>query len=208
MKNFITKFDLKSKISENLLLYIIVLVCLCTGIVLGIYAVKYMASFERNDLTNYLSNFMTSVNTSETKKFAVLIQTVKNNLPIIVIIWFLGLTMVGMPLILVMDLFKGFSIGFTVSFLMKELGMQGIGISLLTVIPQNIIYIPCIILASVFSIEFSLNFLNKNTYKNKKENLAIEIVSYTSMFVAIIIVMCIGFLLEAFITPSIIKLLV
>jgi stage II sporulation protein M len=208
MKNFITKFDLKSKISENLLLYIIVLVCLCTGIVLGIYAVKYMASFERNDLTNYLSNFMSAANTSETKNFAVLIQTVKNNLPIIVIIWFLGLTMVGMPLILVMDLFKGFSIGFTVSFLMKELGMQGIGISLLTVIPQNIIYIPCIMLASVFSIEFSLNFLNKNSYKNKKENLAIEIVSYTSMFAAIIIVMCIGFLLEAFITPSIIKLLV
>ena len=208
MKNFITNFDLKNKISENLVLYIIVLVCLCTGIVLGIYAVKYMGSFERNDLTNYLSNFMVSVDKSDAKNLEVLIQTIKNNIPVIIIIWFLGLTMVGMPLILVMDLFKGFSVGFTISFLMKELGVQGIGISLLTVIPQNIIYIPCIILASVFSIEFSLNSLNKNNYKNSKDNLAVQILSYTSTFIAIIIFMCIGFLLEAFITPSIIKLIV
>ncbi|SHH35757.1 stage II sporulation protein M [Clostridium grantii] len=208
MKNFITNFDLKNKISENLVLYIIVLVCLCTGIVLGIYAVKYMGSFERNDLTNYLSNFMVSVDKSDAKNLEVLIQTIKNNIPVIIIIWFLGLTMVGMPLILVMDLFKGFSVGFTISFLMKELGVQGIGISLLTVIPQNIIYIPCIILASVFSIEFSLNSLNKNNYKNSKDNLAVQILSYTSTFVAIIIFMCIGFLLEAFITPNIIKLIV
>lgn len=208
MKNFFSKLDLSRRIRENLLLYVISLVCICTGIVLGIYAVKYMADFEKNDLLSYLSNFMVSVDKTEIKSFSVLIQSMKNNLPIIIAIWFLGLTMVGMPLILIIDMFKGFSLGFTVGFLMKELGGKGIGMTLLSIIPQNIIYIPLIIISSVCAMEFSLNLLNRNSYKNVKENIFVQIASYTSMYILIIMLMFVGFLIEAFLNPNIIKLIV
>lgn len=208
MKNYLMNIDLNKRIRENLLLYVITLLCICTGIVLGIYAVKYMGKYEKTELLNYLNNFLVSVDKTKVNNIEVLIQAMKNNLPVIIAIWFLGLTMVGMPIILIIDTFKGFSLGFSISFLMKELGGKGIGITLLSIIPQNIIYVPLIILSSVFAMEFSLNLLNKNSYKNVKENIFVTIASYTSMFILIIIFMFIGFLIEAFIIPNIIKLIV
>lgn len=208
MKNYLINMDLNKRIRESLLLYVITLLCICTGIVLGMYAVKYMGKYEKTELLNYLNNFLVSVDKTKVNNIEVLIQAMKNNLPVIIAIWFLGLTMVGMPIILIIDTFKGFSLGFSISFLMKELGGKGIGITLLSIIPQNIIYIPLIILSSVFAMEFSLNLLNKNSYKNVKENIFVTIASYTSMFILIILLMFIGFLIEAFIIPNIVKLIV
>lgn len=208
MKNYLLNINLNKRIKESMLLYIITLLCICTGIVLGIYAVKYMGKYEKTELLNYLNNFLVSVDKTKVNNIEVLIQAIKNNLPVIIAIWFLGLTMVGMPIILIIDTFKGFSLGFSISFLMKELGGKGIGITLLSIIPQNIIYIPLIILSSVFAMEFSLNLLNKDSYKNVKESIFVTIVSYSSMYILIIIVMFIGFFIEAFIIPNVVKLIV
>ncbi|GAA0177202.1 stage II sporulation protein M [Clostridium sediminicola] len=208
MKNYLLNINLNKRIKESLLLYIITLLCICTGIVLGIYAVKYMGKYEKTELLNYLNNFLVSVDKTKVNNIEVLVQAIKNNLPVIIAIWFLGLTMVGMPIILIIDTFKGFSLGFSISFLMKELGGKGIGITLLSIIPQNIIYIPLIILSSVFAMEFSLNLLNKDSYKNVKESIFVTIVSYSSMYILIIIVMFIGFFIEAFIIPNVVKLIV
>ena len=44
-------------IKNNFWLYIITLICFFTGIVIGIYSVRYMGGFEKSDLLSYLKNF-------------------------------------------------------------------------------------------------------------------------------------------------------
>lgn len=195
-------------IQNNFWLYAISLLCICTGIVLGIYSVKYMGSFEKSDLLSYLKNFNSSIGSETIKHRSIFIETIKSNIPIVAVIWFLGLTMIGIPVILVIDIIKGFTIGFTISFVINGMGIKGMWFSLLGVLPQNIIYIPCMIFASVLAMEFSLTILKDKTNKQWISNIWIRTTSYSLSFVLLISIMFIGFFMEAYITPNMIKLIV
>ncbi|MEY7999467.1 stage II sporulation protein M [Clostridium sp. Mt-5] len=192
-------------IKNNFWLYVISLLCLFTGIVLGIYSVRYMGGFEKSDLVNYLKNFTTTIDSGSVNYKSILFQTLKNNIPVILAVWFLGLTMIGIPIILIIDIIKGFTIGFSISFIISEMGIKGIWISLLGVLPQNIIYIPCIILSSVFAMEFSLMIFKDRSKVQWKSHILVSITSYSISFLIVAMIMCIGFFMEAYLTPNMIK---
>lgn len=192
-------------LEDNFWLYIISLLCVFTGIVLGIYAVKYMGSFDNENLLSYLSNFTENIAKINFKYKNMFVDILKNNFPLIITIWFLGLTMIGIPIILIIDVIKGFTIGFTVSFVIRSFGAKGIGIVLLGILPQNIIYIPCIMLSSVIAMEFSLNILRDRINRQWVGGIWIKIASYSIVFIMVFAVMCAGFLLETLVTPNLIK---
>jgi len=199
---------LNSHFENNFWLYIISVFCIFLGIVLGIFTVKYMGPVEKEQLTTYLAGFTSSLNGKNIIYKDIFFQSLKNNLPIIIGIWFLGLTMIGTPLILIIDIIKGYTLGFTMSFIIKGVGVKGIWITLLGILPQNIIYIPCMMFASVSAMEFSIAFFKNNMYKQWTSNIFRRIASYSLIFVGIFIVMCLGFLLESYVTPFFIKMLI
>ena len=200
--------NINKHIQENFWLYIISILCVLTGIILGIYSVKYMGQSERNDLLNYLANFVDPSNTNGISYKAIFLQSVKNNLPVIVLLWFLGLTIIGMPIVIIVDLLKGFTVGFTFSFMISGLGKSGIGIAILGVLPQNIIYIPCIVFASVASMEFSIMLLKNKFNKQWTSSISGRIVNYSVLFIIIIVLLFIGIIIESYIAPYFVKNLI
>ncbi|MCY6354090.1 stage II sporulation protein M [Clostridium sp. ZS2-4] len=208
MKNIKTIANLYEHIHRNLLLYIISLLFLCIGIVLGIYTVKYMGEVEKNSLVSCFLEFTKDIDLSKIDKKHIFLQAVRNNVPIIICIWFLGLSMLGIPIILILDLIKGFTIGFTTSFVINGLGTKGVLVNILAIFPQNIIYIPCIVIASVTAMEFSLILLKHNEFKTLKGNSLVRIVPYSTIFLLLLGLMLIGFFLEGYISPNMLKLLV
>ena len=200
--------NINKHIQENFWLYIISILCVSTGIILGIYSVKYMGDSERNDLVNYLTNFVKPSNTSAISYKLIFLQSIKNNLPVIIFIWFLGLTIVGIPIIIIIDLIKGFTVGFTFSFMISGMGRSGIGIAILGVLPQNLIYIPCIIFASVVSMEFSIMLLKNKLKKQWTSSVSSRIIYYSIIFIVIIILLFIGMIIETYIAPYFVKNLI
>ncbi|MBU3161763.1 stage II sporulation protein M [Clostridium frigoris] len=200
--------NVNKHIQENYWLYIISILCVFTGIILGIYSVKYMGEFERNDLVNYLINFIDPSNTSGISYKLIFFQSIKNNLPVIIFLWFLGLTIVGLPIIVIIDLLKGFTVGFTFSFMISGLGKSGVGIAILGVLPQNLIYIPCIIFASVISMEFSIMLLRNKFNKQWTSSISSRIIYYSVIFVIIIVFLFIGIIIESYIAPYFVKNLI
>lgn len=195
-------------IQNNFWLYVISLLCICTGIVLGIYSVRYMGNFEKSDLLSYLKNFNSTISSGNINYKSIFIQTIKSNISILFTVWFLGLTMVGIPIILIIDIIKGFTIGFTISFVINGMGIKGIWFSLLGVLPQNIIYIPCVIFASVLAMEFSLMILKDKTSKHWSSSIWLRVTSYSFSFMLVITTMFLGFLMEVYVTPNMIKMIV
>ena len=200
--------NVNKHIQENFWLYIISILCVFTGIILGIYSVKYMGEFERNDLVNYLINFIDPSNTNGINYKLIFLQSIKNNLPVIIFLWFLGLTIVGIPIIIIVDLLKGFTVGFTFSFMISGLGKSGLGIAILGVLPQNLIYIPCIIFASVISMEFSVTLIRNKFNKQWTSSIYNRVIFYSAIFIVIIIFLFIGIVIESYITPHFIKNLI
>lgn len=193
-------------VKNNFWLYVISLLCVFTGIVMGIYSVRYMGGFEKSDLVSYFNNFTTTVNSGSVNYKSILLQTLKNNVPVILAVWFLGLTMIGIPIILIIDVIKGFTIGFSISFIISQMGIKGVWISLLGVLPQNMIYIPCIIFFSVLAMEFSLMIFKDRSRIQWKSHILVSITSYSISFLMVAMVMCIGFFMETYLTPAMIKL--
>ncbi|WP_051986339.1 stage II sporulation protein M [Clostridium amazonitimonense] len=191
-------------IQENFWLYIISLLFLCTGVVLGVYAVKYMSEVDKLDLANYFNSFTNILASEELNNKVIFFEAIKTNIPIILVLFILGLTLVGMPIILLINLIKGFSIGFTFSFIISTLGKKGVAITLVGMLPQNIIYIPCIVIASVISMRISLDKIRNNVF-NQKAHVAKENKNIVMDLVVIAMFVLLGTLIESYITPAILK---
>jgi len=85
--------------------------------------------------------------------------------------------------------------------------MKGMCFVLLGIFPQNIVYIPCIIFSSVLAVEFSLTILKDRSGSQWKSHVLLKLASYSITFVFIIGVMCIGLIMEVYLTPNIMKLI-
>lgn len=190
-------------INDNLWLYILSGLCICTGVVIGAYSVKYMDEASKSDLINYINIFTASKTTDTVPLKDIYLSSVKNNITIIATIWFLGLTMIGLPITLIFEVIKGFTLGFTFSFFVSVVGSKGLAIALIGVLPQNFIYIPLIVLASIFSMQFSISIL-KNSFSVRK-SVFFKISRYTFKFIIIILVMNIGFFIESVVSPFFLK---
>ncbi|AAK80027.1 stage II sporulation protein M [Clostridium acetobutylicum] len=197
---------ISNHIKERFWLYIISSLSIGIGFVISVYTVKYMSSYEKNDLMSYILNFTKNKGTVSINYNGVLFQTLKDNIPLIIIIWFLGLTMIGIPVILIIDLLKGFSLGFTITFFVNNLGIKGVTMAFLGVLPQNLIYIPCILFVSVIAMEFSIGLVRCGFNDGIRNRIFTRIGSYSLVFAFAAIFMGMGFLFETYCTPNIIKL--
>lgn len=200
--------SISKHVRENFWLYITTLLFTCTGMVLGIYTVKYLGVSDKNALTTFLTEFTTNISAYDINHKAIFLESLKNNIPLIAAIWFLGLTMVGIPVILIIDLIKGFTIGFSISFMINSLGLKGIWVSLLGILPQNIIYIPCMVVSSVIAMEYSLGLIKNKGVRKFTDSSIGNAGIYSIFFVLLIFFMFTGFLIEIYITPSLLKLII
>ena len=184
--------------------FFIVLIMFCLGISFGLYTVKYMETSYRNDLMNYFSSFSNSIANEPVNYGNLLFEVIKKNILIIVPIFLLGLTFFGAPIILILDLLKGFSLGYTFSFMVTTFEGKGIGLALVAVIPQNLIYIPCFIALSVISLSMSTEKFKGKFFKcGKNKNSFLD--GILNKLIIIIILFGIGILVETYVSPSLIK---
>jgi len=74
----------------------------------------------------------------------------------VLLILVLGLSVVGLPLILIIDFLKGVIIGFTIGYLVGQFSWKGLFLAVVSIVPHNLIVIPVILVSSVAAISFSL----------------------------------------------------
>lgn len=202
MKDIIYK-----NIKDNFILYFVLVIILMVGISAGAITINVLNGEQSQSLISFLNSFFKVLSQEKIESFALLMQSLANNFQTIVLIWILGITVIGVPVVFFVVALRGFIVGFTVGFLVNELGFKGFAFSMLTILPQNIFAIPGIIALSALSINFSKKLVTSKTKPGAKFSFLSELTRYSinaSLFSLLIIM---GSLVEAYITPVFMKLL-
>ena len=197
---------LMESLKENKITFLWVLLFFLVGIVLGSYTVYYMSDFNRIEITTYFNNFLEFLGGNSVSYTSILVDSIKSILPMVAIIVLLGYTAVGTPIILMMDLAKGYVIGFTFSLIVSMLGSKGVMLVLSGLMLQNLIFIPIIMLISVLAIRHSVTKLKMGVSRDRvKLDVSRAYLNFQGLLSLIIIS---GILIETYISPNLIRLLI
>ncbi len=160
---------LEQYMKEHLSLYIFVGVIFVTGVVFGAVMVNALSLEQKQEITRYLGNFFSIVTQGglESGTASSIKESFTMHIKWVLIIWLLGLSVIGLPLILILDFLKGVLIGFSVGYMVGTLSWKGLLFALVSVVPQNLIVIPLLIICSVSAISFSI-LLVKNRFISRK----------------------------------------
>lgn len=203
-KNVIKNYVLDN-IKKNRKEYISLCIVLFIGVVLGVLFINNVNDNEKIEIQNYINNFIQTLkDNNQIDKLALLKESIARNVCIGVLLWFVGSTVIGIPLVYAYVTYKGFCISYTVSSCIAVLGQgKGITFALSSILLQNIIIIPVILSISVSGIK-----LYKSIMKDKrKENIKLEIVKHTIISLINIIGLVIASVFETYISTNILQIM-
>lgn len=123
-----------------------------------------------------------------------------------VFMWVLGLTVIGAPIVLLISLFRGFALGFTVSFILEELGWRGGVLSIASLFPHNLFAIPGLLMAGAAGLTFAGGAARILFGKPTTQTVYGHFAASVSLAFIAGIFLTIGVLVEAYITPVFVNL--
>ena len=158
-RNIINK--VKEGLSDYKICYLLVLFLFCIGIVIGVCTIRYMGQNDKKDLMDYFSNYTKNIAQRDVNYKYLFFTILKKNLLIFIPIILLSFTFFGSTIILIIDIVKGFSLGYTFAFLLSTYSGKGLILAIASILPQNLIYIPAILFLSVMGINISANKIGR-----------------------------------------------
>lgn len=200
VKNIITKHILNNK-KEYLLISLMFVI----GIFLGVFFINHTSETQNDEITNY---FLTSIEklkeTQELQTMNLLQDNIVENIVLGIILWFLGTTIIGIPIVLGIILYRGFCLGYTISASIVAFGnIKGTIFMLSTLLLHNIIFIPGILAIGVSGLK-----LYKSIIKDKrKQNIKLEIIRHTFFSLIMTSFLVVSSVVEVFITTNIIMII-
>lgn len=200
------KQTMNQHLETNISIYTFTIVLFLMGIIFGAIVVNSLPYNVKQDLFVYLSRFFGELSSGKIAvPSAMFHESASHYLQYVGFMWLLGISIVGLPIIFILLFLKGIVVGFTVGFLVNQMGFHGFLVSLTSVFPQNLIVIPTFIIVSTAAVGFSFKMIRQLLIKTKKDPLMPEFVKYTSIMFAIVLVLLIVSAYEAYLSPLLIK---
>ncbi|TRY28058.1 stage II sporulation protein M [Brevibacillus sp. LEMMJ03] len=187
-------------------LYWFTIVLFAMGIIFGAVIVNSLPLSQRQELFGFLQYFFNNLGSQgipePTAHFQ---QAFGHYAKTVGILWVLGLSIIGLPMILLLLFLKGVVVGFTVGFLVNQLQWHGVTLAMAGVLPQNLLVVPALFIVGVSGISFSLRLI-KTRLLSKRDVILPHFVGYTVLVVAMLAVLTVAALFETFVSPRLMQM--
>lgn len=187
----------------NWFLCTVVFTIFVLGCTLGVFAVDYLSRDQINELSSYLDVFISQSSTIQIDSQQAAKTSIINNVSVVLIIYLAGLTVLGIPIVLALLFIRGFALGFAFGFLAKQKAWEGTLLAVVSILPQNIIYIPAIVIGAVASISFSILLVKR--YFDSRIGVWSSFMGYSILMLGMAAIAVGAGLVEAYITPWMIR---
>lgn len=183
---------IKDDILTNVKSYFIVIIIFTVGIFLGVLFINQTQ--DKTEIEKYINTYVDETKILQNGNYmAELQKDVKNNVILVLLLWFAGTTIIGIPIVLGIIIIRGFCLGYTIASCVFVLGkLKGIIFVLITIFLQNIIFIPALMILAVSSIK-----LYKSIVKDRrKENIKLSILKHSIVSFIIMLALIISSIIK------------
>lgn len=190
---------------DNLNLYVFVGVLIIVGALFGVLLVNALTLEQQQELADEVGVYLTTVRDSNNLEASTAFwDSFLFYAKWIGLIWLLGLSVIGLPVVLALDFLKGVLIGFAVALLVRQLAWKGVFFFLASTAPQNALVIPALMIASVSASRFAY-FVVKERLFRRKGQLLPPFLAHSAVSALMLLMLCCASLYEAFISPYVLE---
>jgi len=203
MNKLFTKLKLSSIKGKRL--YLFLLLVFIIGVLFGSIFITILDEPDKNTVISQITSFFDQIKNNKIDYMGVLKNSVSSNLLFILFVWILGISVIGIPIIIIMMFLKGFMIGFSIAAIIAKYKLIGILGSLTYIFPHIIISLLVIFMMSYYALRLSFSLLIA-VVERKSINFNEIINRYLLVLVISVIAMVVASLIETFLSPYIIKI--
>ena len=194
---------LKRIFNVNRKVFVFLFCLMIIGVIFGSCLPLFLSPDDKSLVSDYLFNFINQVNSSN-DYFEILKNSILSNGVFFILIWLLGISAIGVPIILFLFFYKCFIFGFSISSIIINYGFKGILFSLVYIFPHQVIDIFGFLIITSYSLVFSIKLIGF-ILKKYEFNIRVSFNKYFKVLLACFLLFFISSLYEAFICPHVLK---
>lgn len=116
---------LLSYLKNNLREYAIITIIFLIGLVFGVIFINNAGQTQINEISSYIHDFVNNLkNNMQVNKTELLKDALISNFILALTLWFVGSTVIGIPIVYGMIAYRGFCLGYTISSSIATLGTR------------------------------------------------------------------------------------
>ncbi len=179
---------------------------LVLGIISGCIFLTILSKTDKEMVVNTLMELFTNIKNNNIEGMETFQNSLLTNGIFIVVMFILGMTIIGIVANIFLIYIKGFIWGFSLSAMCYTLGVKGILACLIYLLPGQLINILIILLLGIYSVKFTWHLTREIMRKDVHKGSNRELKKYVVIFGLCVLLGVVSSLSEAFVYPSLMGL--
>lgn len=195
-------FLLKNYYRVNKKYFVFITIIFFIAIMSGSIFTLTLNDTDTNIVSEFFSNYLENIN--KINYINSFVNSLISNIFVVMIIWLLSYSIIGLPIIILIFFYKSFIIGFSISGIIINYKIKGLLMAFLYIFPHQILFILALLYLLVFSVIMSINlfyavFKHENIRFSSNNNLIIILASIITLLCSIY---------DSFMLPLIMKFMI
>lgn len=199
--------NIKNIIFPSKKINIFVITILFLGVISGAIFSNIIDLNDKKLVLDKIQIFISNIDNQSINSIIAFKNSIITNLTYSTIIWILGMTIIGIIINIFLLYLKGFIFGFSLSAFILTYSYKGIILSILYTLFGQLLNLIVIMILTIYSIMFTVNYI-KQIRSKQNLNLPKFFKNYTLIFVITLIITLISSISEAFLFPTLIKIII
>lgn len=205
MKKIVDKLKKRIRIDKNLALFLIILTLI--GVVVGSVFINIINESDKVLVNEHINNFLDNVANGQVNYFGVLKNNLISNIIFVILIWLLGISIIGLPIIVTMYFSKAFILGFSMGAIVSTLGFKGVLFSIVYAFPGQIGSLIIYLVLTMYAMSFSFKLIS-SIFSKKTLDFKTMINKYSVILLFSIIIVVLMNLYDSYLMPYLTKLII
>ena len=187
----------KDKLWNQKILYLVLGIVILIGIGTGLFYQFFIGKEMKTEIINQMNHFFTTIKDGSLNFSNTFTNSVSSNGISLLLIWVLGISIIGIPFILIHLFFKAFILSFSFISIIANYHFKGLFLGITYIFPHQVLNLVIWLLLSFYAIGFSIKLIKVLIFK-KNINLKEHFKKYTKILFICSLMLILSSLFETY----------